>query len=276
MRDAVEVIGGAYDRGVDVDWGDGDYSHTAAALAPAAAVLVDAAGVGPGDQVLDIGCGTGNASLAAAARGAAVRAVDPSPGLVALARERSDAAGAGLQVRVASAEALPFGDGAFDHVISSFAVIFAPDPDAALREMVRVVRPGGAVTLSAWLPGGGVQAAAEVLLSLLPPRPEPRPRWDDPDWVLALLAAAGAPGGTVERREIAFESASPDAWFAEHEQFHPVWRALRREAGPEAWEDVRRRSVRALAAHDEGDGTFRTTSRYAVIRSVRENPVPAA
>jgi SAM-dependent methyltransferase len=265
----------AYDRPVDVDWGDGDYSRTAAALAPAADALVDAAGIGRGDRVLDVGCGTGNASLAAAARGADVRAVDPSPGLVALAQERSDAAGAGLLVQVASAEALPFDGGAFDHVISSFAVIFAPDPHAALREMVRVARPGGVVTLSTWLPGGGVQAAAEVLLTLLPPRPEPRPRWDDPEWVIGLLEAAGAPGGAIDRREIAFEAPSPQEWFAEHEAFHPVWRALRREAGPDAWDDVRERSVRALAAHDEGDGGFRTTSRYAVIRSVREKRAPA-
>ncbi len=257
---------------MDVDWGDGDYARTAATLAPTADALVDVAGIRRGDRVLDVGCGTGNASLAAAARGAEVLAVDPSPGLVALARERSDAAGAGVQAQVASAEALPFEDGAFDHVVSSFAVIFAADPDAALREMVRVARPGGVVTLTTWLPGGGIQAAAQVMLSLLPPRPEPRPRWDDPDWILGLLAAAGAPGGTADLREIAFEAASPEAWFAEHEEFHPVWRALRREAGPEAWEGVRQGSVRALAAHDEGDGAFRTTSRYAVIRSVREKP----
>lgn len=260
---------------MEVDWGDGDYARTAATLAPTADVLVDAAGIRPGDRVLDVGCGNGNASLTAAARGAAVRAVDPSPGLVALARERSDAAGLGVRAQVASAEALPFADGAFDHVISSFAVIFAPDPEAALREMVRVARPGGVVTLSTWLPGGGIQAAARVLLSLLPPRPEPLPRWDEPDWILGLLAAAGAPGGTTDLREIAFAAASPEAWFAEHEEFHPVWRALRREAGPEAWEGVREGSVRALAAHDEGEDGFRTTSRYAVIRSEREKPSPA-
>lgn len=259
---------------MDVDWGDGDYPRTAAALAPAADVLVDVAGVAPGDRVLDVGCGTGNAALAAAARGASVQAVDPSPGLVALARERAGAAGAAVEVRVASAGELPFGDGAFDAVVSSFAVIFAPDAAAAVREMVRVARPGGVVALTTWLPGGVIQAAAEVLMSLLPPRPEPRPRWDDPDWIIGLLEAAGAPGGTADRREIAFEAASPDAWFAEHEEFHPVWRALRREAGPEAWEGVRRGSVRALAAHDEGDGAFRTTSRYAVIRSVREKSAP--
>ena len=271
MRDALEVMSTAYDRSVEIDWGDGDYARTAATLVPAAEVLVEVAGVGAGDRVLDVGCGNGNASLAAAARGADVRAVNPSPGLVALARERADAAGAAVRPEVAAAGELPFEDGAFDAVVSSFAVIFAPDAAAAIGEMVRVARPGGVVALSTWLPGGGIQAAAEVLMSLLPPRPEPRPRWDDPDWILGLLAAAGAPGGTVDPRELAFEAPSPAAWFAEHEEFHPVWRALQREAGPAAWDEVRQASVRALAAHDEGEGAFRTTSRYAVIRSVRES-----
>lgn len=257
---------------MDIDWGDGDYARTAAALAPAADALVEIAGVAAGDRVLDVGCGTGNASMAAAARGAIVQAVDPSPGLVAAARGRADAAGATVEVRVASAGALPFPDGAFDAALSSFAVIFAPEPDAALREMVRVTRPGGTLALSTWLPGGGIPAAAEVLMSLLPPRPEPRPRWDDPEWILGLLAAAGAPGGSVVRRELTFTAPSPEAWFAEHEGFHPVWRALRRVAGPEAWDEVRRGSVAALAAHHEGGEGYRTTSGYAVIRSEREKP----
>ena len=252
-----------------IDWGDGDYARTAAELAPAAEVLVEIAGVEPGDHVLDVGCGTGNASLAAAARGAVVSAIDPSPALVDIARARSDAAGAGVQTIVAEAGALPFTDRAFDVVVSSFAVIFSPDAAASLREMVRVARPEGVVALSTWLPGGAIQAAAAVLMSLLPPRPEP-PRWDDPDWISGLLADAGAPGASVERRTIAFEAASPAAWFEEQEAHHPVWRALRRESGEEAWDDVRRRTLSALEEHNEAPERFLTTSGYAVIRSVRE------
>ncbi|HTI32396.1 MAG TPA: class I SAM-dependent methyltransferase [Miltoncostaea sp.] len=261
---------------MEVDWGDGDYGRTAAALAPAADALVDVAGIRAGDLVLDVGCGTGNASLAAAARGARVRAVDPSPGLVDLARERATAAGADVEAQVGDAGALPFPDGAFDAVISSFAVIFAPDAEAAVREMVRVARPGGAVALTSWLPGGGIAAAAEVLMSLLPPRPEPRPRWEDPAWIVGMLERAGAPGGTVVLREIAFTAASPEAWFDEHEAHHPVWRALRREAGADAWRSVRERSVAALAAHHDGGEGYRTTSGYAVIRSEREKPAAGA
>ena len=256
---------------MEIDWGDGDYGRTAALLAPAAEVLVDVAGIGPGDRVLDVGCGTGNASLAAAERGAVVSAVDPSPGLVALARERSDAAGVGVTAVVAPAAELPFADRAFDAVISSFAVIFVPDADAAVREMVRVARPAGVIVLTAWLPGGAIQAAAEVLMSLLPPRPEPRPRWDDPDWIADLLARHGAPGATVQRRELVFDAASPEAWLAEQEEYHPVWRALRREAGEEAWAQVRAESLRALGRHNEQEDGFRTTSGYAVIRSERES-----
>lgn len=161
-------------------------------------------------------------------------------------------------------------------MVSSFAVIFAPDAQAAVREMVRVARPGGAIALTAWLPGGGVAAAAEELMSLLPPVPEPRPRWDDPEWVLGLLSGAGAPGGTAVRRELVYTAASPEAFFAEHEDHHPFWRALRRDAGADAWRTARERSVAALAAHHEGGAGYRTTSGYAVIRSERENPAAGA
>ena len=251
-----------------IDWGDGEYARTAARLAPAADVLVDLAGAGPGDRVLDVGCGTGNAALAAASRGAHVTAVDASEGLVELTRERAAAAGAVVEAVVAEAAALPFADGDFDVVLSSFAVIFAPEPAAAIAEMVRVSREGGTVALSTWLPGGAVQAMGVVLFSAMP-RPEPTPRWDDPDWVAGLLREAGAGEVAVERHRISFEAASPEAWFAEHEEHHPVWRAVRLEVGEDAWRGVCERSVAALREDNEAPGAFRATSGYAVVRSVR-------
>ena len=260
----------AYDPGVDIDWGEGDYERTAVRLAPTAEALVAIAGVEPRHHVLDVGCGTGNASLAAAARGAVVSAIDPSPALVDIARERAAEAGAAVQTIVAEAGSLPFTDRAFDVVLSSFAVIFSPDAAASLREMVRVARPEGVVALSTWLPGGAIQAAAAVLMSLVPAPPEPRPHWDDPDWIAGLLAEAGAPGATIELRSIAFEDESAEAWLAEQEDHHPVWRAFRREAGAEAWDDVRRRTLAALQELNEAPEAFLTTSEYAVIRSVRE------
>ena len=259
---------------MSVDWGDGDYARTAALLAPAAEVLVASAGPGPGDRVLDVGCGTGNAALAAAFRGARVTAVDPSERLVAVARERAAEAGGGVEALVAEAEDLPFADAVFDVVISSFAVIFAPDPAAAVGEMVRVARHGGTVALSTWLPGGAIVASSKALRSASPPGPEPLPHWDDPEWVAGLMRDAGADEVAVERHRISFTADSPEAWYAEQEDHHPAWRATRMEIGEEAWAGVRERSLAALREGNEDPSGFRATSEYAIVRSVRISPAP--
>src|SRR3954452_23876895 len=115
---------------------------------PLAPQLADLAGVTPGDRVLDVGCGPGalTAELAARLGPDAVVAVDPSEPFVAAARERNP----GVDVRRASAEELPFADGAFDAAIAQLVVHFMRDPVAGLREMARVTRPGGAVAGSVW------------------------------------------------------------------------------------------------------------------------------
>lgn len=141
----------------------GEYWALSHVLEPAATAVVEAAGVGPGARVLDVAAGDGNAALAAAERGADVVAVDLSPAQVERGGRRSQAAGAQVEWHVADAEALPFGDGAFTHVISVFGVVFAPRPDVVVEEMFRVCAAGGAVALTAWLEGGLMAEATEAV-----------------------------------------------------------------------------------------------------------------
>jgi len=110
--------------------------------------LIELAGVHRGDQVLDVGCGTGllTAELAAIVGGDHVAAVDPSDPFVEACRRRVPAA----DVRVAVAEDLPFADASFDCVLSQLVVNFLADPDAGVREMGRVTRPGGTVAACVW------------------------------------------------------------------------------------------------------------------------------
>ena len=106
--------------------------------------LLTAAGVTAGQRILDVACGTGIVARTAADRvgpTGAVVGVDLSDAMLAVARRiRPD-----LQWRQADAAALPFGDAEFDAAVSQMAMMFFPDPAAALREMRRVVRPTGAV-----------------------------------------------------------------------------------------------------------------------------------
>jgi SAM-dependent methyltransferase len=115
-------------------------------LAP---LFADFAGVESGQDLLDVGCGPGALTGELVQRSGAaslVSAVDPSSQFVAAARERFPE----VDVRLASAEDLPFDAGRFDASLSQLVVHFMPDPIAGLREMGRVTRGGGTVSACVW------------------------------------------------------------------------------------------------------------------------------
>lgn len=137
-----EVSADAYDRHI------GRYS------AELAAALIRVAGVRLGWRALDIGCGPGalTGALAALLGPEQVAAVDPSEPFVAVTRERVP----GADVRHGVAEALPFGNGEFDAVLSQLVLNLLTDPEAGVREMRRVARPGGVVAAAVWDFSGGM------------------------------------------------------------------------------------------------------------------------
>jgi SAM-dependent methyltransferase len=116
----------------------------------------DRLGVGPGDLVLDLGCGFGRHAFEAARRGAAVVALDAGADEVAQVRAtlgamietgEIDPAHPATAVQ-GDALALPFADGTFDRVIASEVLEHIPDDSAAMRELARVLRPGGAMAVT--------------------------------------------------------------------------------------------------------------------------------
>jgi SAM-dependent methyltransferase len=115
--------------------------------------LADLAGVHRGQRALDVGCGPGalTAELVGRLGAAAVTAVDPSEPFVAAVRARHP----GVDVSQASAEELPFPDGAFDAVLAQLVVHFMTDPVAGLAEMARVTRRDGVVAACVWDHAGG-------------------------------------------------------------------------------------------------------------------------
>ena len=115
--------------------------------------MADLAGVVAGQRAIDVGSGPGALTSELVRRLGAdhVAAVDPSAPFVAAAAERHP----GVDVRRASAEALPFPDAAFDAALSQLVVHFMADPIAGLGEMARVTAPGGVVVACVWDHAGG-------------------------------------------------------------------------------------------------------------------------
>jgi SAM-dependent methyltransferase len=123
-------------------------AHVGRYGAALAAALIDAGGIPSGARALDVGCGPGALTVALAGRLGASRvaAVDPSEPFVAACRAHVPRA----DVRMASAQALPFDDASFDAVLSQLVVNFLSDAPRAVAEMARVTVPGGVVAACVW------------------------------------------------------------------------------------------------------------------------------
>lgn len=252
-----------------LDWGTGRYEVIAQTLEPVAALVVDRLGAVRGKRVLDLGCGTGNASLALARAGADVVAVDPAPRLVEVTRQRTADAGFPMEVVEGEAAAIPLPDDSVEVIVSVFAVIFAPDPQAALQDMARVLSPGGQIVLTAWIPGYGVgraYAAVAAYLAELGEAASPPPfAWHDRE---ALAALAGPYGLEVSMDEVSlvFRADSPQSQVDRDAAAHPSWldtlAKLPELGGDEA--ELRARAVAALEEINEDPGAFRATSRYVI------------
>jgi SAM-dependent methyltransferase len=124
-----------------------DQAFVPALFAPWGPVMADLAIMKQGDRVLDVACGTGALTLAVAERvgpQGSVVGLDASPDMLTVARRSPHQ----IEWIEGFAEALPFTDGSFDRVVSQFGLMFFKDPTQALREMTRVLRPGGTLAVA--------------------------------------------------------------------------------------------------------------------------------
>jgi ubiquinone/menaquinone biosynthesis C-methylase UbiE len=237
-------------------WASGDYhAFATASLWDFGPILVKACGISPGQLVLDVAAGTGNVAIRAAEAGAVVVASDLTPENFDAGRREAAAHGVEIEWVEADAEALPFGDGAFDVVTSAFGAIFAPDHRAVADELLRVCRPGGTIGLTALPPSEAALEMFELMgrYASAPLLGEESPLlWGSEEHVHELFDGRVA-SLTLERR--AFER-SPIQNVESFEKHHPVLVTLREQlAGDPDRAAAFNRAVADIAGRWQHDGT---------------------
>ena len=194
-------------------WASGDYAVIGTTLQIVGESLCEAADLRAGWRVLDVAAGNGNASLAAARRGCDVVATDYVTELLEGAQRRAQADGVSISTQFADAENLPFGDGEFDAALSTFGVMFVPDPAKAAAELLRVTRSGGRIGLANWTPEGFIGQMFKIVgAHVPPPAGVPSPLQWGTDARLEELLGSGAKVD-ITRRRFSFRYSSPEQWF---------------------------------------------------------------
>jgi SAM-dependent methyltransferase len=234
-------------------------------------LMLQAAGVEPGMRVLDVGCGPGPlAAQAARIVGPVnVAAVDPSEPFAEACRARIP----GADVRVASAESLPFADGSFDAVLAQLVLNFLSDAPRGVAEMSRVARPGGVVAACVWDYAGEMRllrafwdAAAEVDPDSVA-RDEGRfMRYATPDELHALWSEAALDDVAVSALDVE----------TSYDDFDDLWTPFLAGIGPagaycatldSAGQDALREELRARLG--DPAGPFTLTARAWCVRGER-------
>lgn len=170
-------------------WALGNFGEIATFTTFAAGHLVRFAGIERGQAVLDVGTGTGVVAVTAARKGARVTGLDLTPELIEQAKASAQVGGVQVQWDVGDAERLPYPDEAFDVVVSQFGHMFAPRPEVAAAEMLRVLKPGGRIAFATWPPEQLIGRAFALGATYVPPPPGTVPLglWGEPNVVRERL-----------------------------------------------------------------------------------------
>jgi len=234
-------------------WASGDFAVIGVTLQIVGETLAEAADIRAGERVLDVAAGNGNATLAAARRFADVTSTDYVPALLAKGRARTEAEGLNVRFETADAEALPYADGSFDVVLSTFGLMFAPDQRCATGELARVVRDGGRIGLANWTPEGFIGRLFKVIGAHVPPPAglAPPTLWGTTGHIAELFGERAAQL-RCEKRRFRYRSAAHwlqvfRDWFG---PMHKAFAAL--DAG--AQRELERDITALLAQFDIGGG----------------------
>jgi ubiquinone/menaquinone biosynthesis C-methylase UbiE len=171
-------------------WDAGDYATLSERIADVGELVAARAGIEPGMGVLDVACGTGNAALPAARAGGRVTGIELVPKLLEHGRTKAQAEGLEIEWVEGDAEELPFEDGSFDRVLSTFGHMFAPRHQRVADEMMRVCQKGGAIVTATWTAEGVFGAISAASAPFMPPPPEyasPPVLWGSEEYIRQMF-----------------------------------------------------------------------------------------
>lgn len=247
-------------------WASGDYAVVGTTLQIVGESLCEALDLRSGSRVLDVAAGNGNATLAAARRWCDVTSTDYVPALLERGRRRAEAEGLEVTFQEADAEALPFPDGTFDAVLSTFGVMFTPDQDRAAAELLRVCRAGGKIGLANWTPDGFIGQLFKTIGQHVPPAPGVRSPalWGVRARLEELFSDSADVNAT--ERSFVFRYRSPEHWLEVFRTWYgPVHKAF--AALPQDKAAALERDFMALIArfNTAADGTMVVPSSYLEV-----------
>ena len=248
-------------------WEAGEWDEVAELVSEVGPRLLDRVGIDEGMRVLDVGTGSGGSvSIPAALRGARVVGSDLTSQHFEDARRRAADAGVEVEWIEADAEDLPFDDGSFDRVLSTFGHMFAPRHAQTGAELARVCRPGGVVATTTWSTDGWAGEMFKTVGGYTPAPPDfaqPPSLWGDEAHVRELLEPHGLEI-EFDREIVVFEKPSVEEFMTFYEEkFGPMVTA--KAALGDRWPELRR----DLVALDEqwntaDDGSCRVEAQYLV------------
>lgn len=248
-------------------WSSGDYAVVGTTLQIVGEELCEALDIRAGQKVLDVAAGNGNVALAAARRWCDVVATDYVPALLERARQRAEAERLDIAFREADAEALPFPDGSFDVVVSTFGVMFTPDQDRAAAELLRVCAPGGKIGLANWTPEGFIgQLFKTIGKHVAPPAGAKSPALWGTRARIAELFGPHATAIAAVQRHFVFRYRSPEHWLEIFKSYYgPLLKTF--AALPPASQAALRQDLLALIGrfNRSGDGAMVVPSEYLEI-----------
>jgi SAM-dependent methyltransferase len=250
-----------------VMWGKGPYQRITETITDIHDVVLERLAPAPGDKWLDLACGTGAVAERAAAAGASVTGLDLAPVLIETAKERAAELGLEIDYVVGDVERLELTDASFDKVSSTCGIMFAPDHEAAARELTRVTAPGGRIALANWTPTGGLAKMFKVMAPYQPAPPPSSPfDWGDEQRVRELLGESFEL--ELEERVSTLRVPSGEAYWELFSTSYGPTKTLADSLGDRR-EELRRDWVEFFETNYRANGEIAHTREYLLVLGTR-------